>query len=225
MNRIIYAGRDSALTYSKNFEIIVLHKKITVIPPLAKCNIKSGAGIRITLEQAILPFREITELSDDKNSGLLHAAEQAIYYFNAEGDNRLILSALGELIVSYLSAFSSKREYSPVVQSVIAKINANLSNCSFSLQDCLKNFPLNYDYTRKLFKKETGATPREYLLSERMKLAQSLLLGGFSNQYSEYTISQIAEACGFSNPLYFSRVFKSYFKMPPNEYKTGDMPQ
>jgi AraC-like DNA-binding protein len=40
-----------------------------------------------------------------------------------------------------------------------------------------------------------------------------------SNRYSEYTVSQIAEACGYSDPLYFSRVFKKYFGVAPSEYK------
>ena len=67
----------------------------------------------------------------------------------------------------------------------------------------------------------SSSTPaaQEYLLHERMKLAQGLILGGMSNRYSEYTVSQIAEACGYSDPLYFSRVFKKYFGVAPSEYK------
>ena len=78
--------------------------------------------------------------------------------------------------------------------------------------------PLNSDYVRKLFKKETGLTPHAYLLKERMELASSLISGNITNRYSNYTVSQIAESCGFAEPLYFSRVFKKYFGTPPSEY-------
>jgi AraC-like DNA-binding protein len=52
-----------------------------------------------------------------------------------------------------------------------------------------------------------------------MQLAKELILSGMSNQYSNYTISQLAEACGFSEPLYFSRVFKANFGISPALYK------
>lgn len=105
------------------------------------------------------------------------------------------------------------------MEIVRAEIAKGVSDCSFSLQDTLKKLPLNYDYIRKLFKKETGATPYEYLLKERMTLAQQLLTSGATNKFSEYSVSQIAEACGYSEPLYFSRVFKQYFGVSPTEYK------
>ena len=82
----------------------------------------------------------------------------------------------------------------------------------------MKKFPLNYDYLRRLFKKEVGVSPREYLLNGRMELARGIILGGLSIRYSDYTVSQLAEACGFADPLYFSRVFKKYFGVSPSEY-------
>ena len=51
-----------------------------------------------------------------------------------------------------------------------------------------------------------------------MELAGRLILSGMSNQYSRYSVSQIAEMCGFSEPLYFSRVFRKYFGTPPSDY-------
>ena len=101
---------------------------------------------------------------------------------------------------------------------VKAEIDKYLTDCSFCLDDAIKKMPLNSDYVRKLFKKETGLTPHAYLLKERMELASSLISGNITNRYSNYTVSQIAESCGFAEPLYFSRVFKKYFGTPPSEY-------
>lgn len=221
MNKIIFAGKYESFKTSKNFEIIAPDgaEKITVVPPLAE-NVFSASGVRVTLDKALLPFKEVVEIPDDEWGGISHAAAQAAYYFNSDMPKReLILSALGELIVGYCAAFAESENFSPVVKTVRADIERGISDCTYSLEDSLKRLPLNYDYVRKLFKKETGATPHEYLLHERMKLAQGLILGGMSNRYSEYTVSQIAEACGYSDPLYFSRVFKKYFGVAPSEYK------
>ena len=38
------------------------------------------------------------------------------------------------------------------------------------------------------------------------------------NQYSNYSVSQIAEACGYPEPLYFTRVFTAYYGKPPSEF-------
>ena len=51
-----------------------------------------------------------------------------------------------------------------------------------------------------------------------MERAQTIILSGVTNRYSDYTVTQIAEACGFSEPLYFSRVFKKHFGVAPSYY-------
>lgn len=52
----------------------------------------------------------------------------------------------------------------------------------------------------------------------RMELAATLLKSGISNRYSAYSVSQIAEACGFADPLYFSKVFKKHYGASPAVY-------
>lgn len=218
MNDIIFAGEYEHFEKSKNFEIIVPGNgnKITVIPPLVKNG--AGSGLRITLEKALLPFKEVTFIED--NGDIRHAAERAAYYFNSDlPKKKIILSALGGLLAGLVTAFATKSEFSPVVEIVRADIAKGISDCAYSLEDTLRRLPLNYDYVRKLFKKEVGATPHEYLLRERMELASGLIRSGITNRYSGYTVSQISEACGFSDPLYFSRVFKKYFGVAPSEYK------
>lgn len=52
------------------------------------------------------------------------------------------------------------------------------------------------------FKAEFGITIMEYVIEKRMNLAKHLLLE------NTYSIAQIAEKCGFSDPEYFSKCFK-----------------
>lgn len=219
MNKIIGAERGN-LNFSgasKYYEIIIPENgnMIAAVPPLAKYEY-SGNGIKITLDKALLPFKEPREICDGEGN-IAYAIEQAEKYFG-KAENDLILAALGNLIVAYAAAFSKSENISPAVAAVKAEILSHVSDTTYSLEDGLKKLPLNYDYLRKMFKKETGLTPHGFLLRERMELARGLILGRIANQYSPYSVSQIAEACGYSEPLYFSRVFKKYFGVAPSEY-------
>lgn len=239
MNGVVFAGyaeSADAARGEKYFKIVVpqgncaveyaggkeeLNKgKIAVIPPLFKYAVR-GKALCVCLEQALLPFKEIQVIRDDKSNGIAHAAEQAAEYFSAENSTQCgILAALGTLIVTYVTAFAGRENLSPVVETVRGEIQKNISTTFFSLEDSIKKLPLNYDYVRKLFKKEMGVTPHEYLLSCRMQLARELITSGIGNRYSNYSVGQIAEACGFLEPLYFSRVFKKYYGFPPSEART-----
>ena len=99
------------------------------------------------------------------------------------------------------------------------EIDRHISDPTFSLERYLNSLPLNSDYVRKLFKEKTGISPHAYLHGKRMDLAQILLSSHTSNKYSEYSVAQLAEACGFADPLYFSRAFKKQFGLSPTEYR------
>lgn len=196
--------------------------EITVIPPFcSRSEINCGKGdIHVLIERALLPVKEVITVNDVENEGIRHAAVQAVKYYTSDCDRKdIVLTALGNLLVSYIIfTLGEGAKFSPIVEIVRADIEGNISNTTYSLEDGLKKMPLNYDYIRKLFKKETGLTPHEYLISRRMELALTLLTSGFSNRYSNYSVSQVAEACGFAEPLYFSRVFKKYYKKSPSDY-------
>jgi AraC-like DNA-binding protein len=49
----------------------------------------------------------------------------------------------------------------------------------------------------------------------RMKNAEALLGAMWTNSY---TISEIAQMCGFEDALYFSRVFKKYYGCSPSNF-------
>lgn len=225
MNKIRYAGyAPNAEAGNKYFEVIVPQDagEIWLLPPFARReSVAAGeSAIHILIEQALLPLKDARKICDVEGDGIRHAAAQAAALFNSAYRKKdAVIAALGELIIGYIAMIcGEEREFSPVVLIVREDIEKNRSDPTYSLEDALKKLPLNYDYVRKLFKKETGATPHEYLVHTRMKLAAEILSGGISNRYSDYSVSQVAEACGYSEPLYFSRVFKNHYGVAPSEY-------
>jgi two-component system response regulator YesN len=77
---------------------------------------------------------------------------------------------------------------------------------------------LSPDYIVKLFKKETGLSVSDYILTQRIKLAKELLAK------TDTTISNIALAVGFCNFSYFSTLFKKEVSMTPQEYRKTEQP-
>lgn len=63
------------------------------------------------------------------------------------------------------------------------------------------------------FKEIVKLTPMQYVISLRMSSAQSLL------ENTEYNITEVAEAVGYDNPLYFSRLFHKYVGVSPSKYR------
>lgn len=80
-----------------------------------------------------------------------------------------------------------------------------------SLDSVAHTFGYNKQYFCKWFKKETGVTFNEFLNSVRIHHARAYLLDG-------YTVEESAALCGFSDPSYFTKVFKRYTGYSPKAY-------
>lgn len=67
-------------------------------------------------------------------------------------------------------------------------------------------------YFRRLFTKVYGKTPKQFILDTRIDRAKQLLTDGILK------IHAVSEACGFTNPYHFCRVFKQKTGLTPTEY-------
>ncbi|HTG68096.1 MAG TPA: AraC family transcriptional regulator [Candidatus Udaeobacter sp.] len=66
---------------------------------------------------------------------------------------------------------------------------------------------------QRLFKAKFHVGPMEYLIQMRLDKAKALL------QQTDASIKQIAEAVGYSDSYYFSRMFKKYIGLSPSVFK------
>ena len=64
----------------------------------------------------------------------------------------------------------------------------------------------------RIFKQRIGVSPQQYLTEYRIRQACAL----FSAEHR--SVKETAFAVGFSDPLYFSSVFKKWMGVPPAEY-------
>ena len=80
-------------------------------------------------------------------------------------------------------------------------------------EDLAEQTGLNRSYLSTLFKKETGFSISEYILSKRIEAAQNML------KFSEYSFAEIAAILAFSSQSHFIRVFKAHTGYTPREYR------
>ena len=64
---------------------------------------------------------------------------------------------------------------------------------------------------QRIFKDHLNITPSNFIVILKMEEASSLLKVGEKN------VTEIAYHLGYSDPAYFTRVFKKYFGYPPSK--------
>jgi AraC-like DNA-binding protein/ligand-binding sensor protein len=83
---------------------------------------------------------------------------------------------------------------------------------SLSLSQAARSLGMSTGHLSRTFRKITGMTFQEYAISRRIEHARRLLLDPLNN------VSSVSEACGFSTPAYFARVFRKSVGCAPTEY-------
>ena len=99
-----------------------------------------------------------------------------------------------------------------VIDSAKIYINKNY-NKDISLDDVSREVNISPYYFSKLFKDETGEGFIEYLTNIRIEKAKGLIAD------TDYSMKEICQMVGYTDPNYFSRAFKKKVGVTPTEYK------
>lgn len=105
---------------------------------------------------------------------------------------------------------------SPALHALVEQAQRHFTqhcNTPISIQDYAAQQNISISWFLRCFKQVTGQTPMQYILSVRMTNAISLM------RDTDWTLTQIAAAVGYDNPLYFSRLFHKCNGMSPSAYR------
>lgn len=94
-------------------------------------------------------------------------------------------------------------------------VDENLSNSEIGVEDMASATATSRSSLNRKMKTLVGVTPADFLKEARMKRAQQLL------KQSSRSINDIAYACGFSDPKYFSKCFKTEVGVSPSDYRSN----
>ncbi|WP_195262839.1 response regulator [Clostridium sp. 1001275B_160808_H3] len=135
-----------------------------------------------------------------------------------EEANRAVNSNIGNdiihinNIINYDKDKSNDNDKVKLFRKVEEYIISNIKE-ELSLESIAKNFNLSSCYFSRNFKEFIGCNLSDYINSLRIKKAKELL------NNNEMSIKEIGYEVGYSDPNYFSKVFKKYEGYSPTEYK------
>ena len=101
---------------------------------------------------------------------------------------------------------------SQLVAAVTNYINHHISE-PITVEAMSKEFFMSRSYLSKRFKAESNITLTDFILSKKTEEAKRLL------RYTNNSLTAISLYLGFSSPGHFSRVFRKYVSITPNEYR------
>jgi signal transduction histidine kinase/DNA-binding response OmpR family regulator/ligand-binding sensor domain-containing protein len=98
------------------------------------------------------------------------------------------------------------------VDQILRITEANLANADFAIEELEKEVGMSHASLYRKFKGLMGKTPLEFIQNYRLKKSMELLVNGSHN------VNEVAYMVGFSDPKYFSTVFKKHFGKNASEY-------
>ena len=84
---------------------------------------------------------------------------------------------------------------------------------SIRLDDLAAFVKLNNNYFSTLFKKETGYTVSEYILSRKLEVAENML------RFSDYSCAEISSFLAFNSQSYFTQCFREKNSCTPAAFR------
>ena len=121
---------------------------------------------------------------------------------------RLMQTQARELIFNDYARHLTTHRFAAVVQHIKEHLAENLSVDKLSALACMSKATFF-----RVFKREFGLTPVEYIVRERLAVAKRLL---------RQPLASVAEVClraGFNNLSYFQALFKKHEGLTPGAYK------
>lgn len=149
---------------------------------------------------SVIEARENTYANTLRRNGLLKIffAELVDYY------NKQILEEQLQTV--------SDVEKLPHIREAITYINDNYGS-KIKINELADHVGVNRSYLASSFKRATGYSPKEYLLTLRMEKAKSLL------EKTDMPVNAVATSVGYSDQLAFSRMFKEYAGISPKAFR------
>ncbi len=160
----------------------------------------SGLGIR----RSHSLFHNMGELIPFWQTAILD--DRALLHLRCEGLLLYSLSVLGE------KEWKKNAVTEPVVVLIQKYLDEHYADPALSVEKLSAQFSYSSKYISSTFKKQLHIGIKEYITTLRMQKAYALM------EQNVTCIKDIAFRCGFSDPFYFSRVFKKTTGLTPSAY-------
>ena len=125
------------------------------------------------------------------------------------------LAAESILLHTFSRILTKPRKNDDILHKIIKLSEEHFNDPELSIGEIAKELSYNSKYLSFLFKEKMGVGYSEYLRTLRIKYAVSLFDNGIDS------VKNVALLSGYTDPLYFSTVFKNAVGVSPKEYKNN----
>ena len=108
-------------------------------------------------------------------------------------------------------AFGRRHGIKPDLSTLLNFIHANFQDSSLTVASLAKRISVSPTYLRRSFSEKLGTSPIKYLTRLRLSHAKQLLESGY------YTVEEVARLSGYSDPKYFSTLYRRTYGIPPGK--------
>lgn len=140
------------------------------------------------------------------------AMELGVNYFLPKPVSRVELNQTLQKVVKKVDHGAGEGEYSHVIRTAKAYVDLNF-NQPLTLNEVAEKVYVAPAYFSTLFKKETGVSFVQYMTSVRLANARRML------DDLSYSVSQVAEAVGYKDVKYFSKLFTEKYGISPVQFR------
>ena len=164
------------------------------------------------------------DISDEPFCVSLRSSDQLLHNFKAateawkRGDPvRVALAMRAVYDAIYRAQAELHKRYLPKTQRLIITPAVEVMDRRFTDNDLSVSYlaalcGVSEVYFRKIFLNSFGVSPKEYMIQKRMDYAKNLLKSG------DFSVSEIATLCGYTESCHFSREFSKREGISPNQY-------
>lgn len=207
--------RGGQITYTQNEEKYISDKDNAIILPKGKSYSLKGdkTGIFPVVNFDCVGFSTDTFLILPlyNRELVIKDFEHIMELYGIAGKELKCISLLYDILYR-LSADSGAM--SPHLSRAVAYIENHFSQSELSNSELAEIAGISEVYLRRLFQKQFGVSPKQYILDMRIKKAEQFLT-------TNMRINDIAEKCGYASVYHFSRSFRQYTGASPTEYRNA----
>jgi len=136
-------------------------------------------------------------------------------YFPLNDSGRLSIERFEEGLIQNCIMFAEELRKSQHIIFDIKRYIDNHFDENLLLQSIADHFFISREYISRKFKQEFGLNASDYIEKIRIEHAKTLLMN------NDLNISDVADAVGYQDGRYFSKVFKKAVGMTPMKYKNN----
>ncbi|MBR2612083.1 MAG: helix-turn-helix transcriptional regulator [Clostridia bacterium] len=122
------------------------------------------------------------------------------------------IAILYQIIAEMMRLQKTPTSHLKKIQPSINKIHQSFLDENLSIDELASLSGMKSSYFNRLFVEHYGISPKKYIITLKINYACELLRLG------QYSITQVADLCGFANIYFFSRQFKEYMGITPTRF-------